>query len=111
MFETSTSHDRPELQPLHVARRRDGLFEAAKEMVADLSGWTVLRIDDGATTLVCERKGGLLGGATRVTIRVEGPEDLPSATLHLRAEAQGGLFKNEKAVVAEFMKPFIRRVC
>ncbi|MCC6405830.1 MAG: hypothetical protein IT453_01600 [Planctomycetes bacterium] len=111
MFETSESHDKPEFRPLHVARRREGLYEAAKEMVADLSNWTVVKADDSACTLHCERKGGLLGGTSKVTVRVEGPEGLPSSTIHVRAEAQGGLLSNEKSVVAEFMKPFTRRVC
>lgn len=111
MFETSPSHDKPEFRPLHVARRREGLYEAAKEMVADLAHWTLVRADDAATTLHCERKGGLLGGTSKVTVRVEGPDDLPSSTLHVRAEAKGGLLASEKSVVAEFMKPFTRRVC
>ncbi|MBI5435253.1 MAG: hypothetical protein HZA52_20635 [Planctomycetes bacterium] len=119
MFETSESHDKPEFRPLHVARRREGLYEAAKEMVADLSNWTVVKADDPACTLHCERKGGplggllggLLGGTSKVTVRVEGPEGLPSSTIHVRAEAQGGLLSNEKSVVAEFMRPFTRRVC
>jgi hypothetical protein len=111
MFETHESHDKPELRPLHIARRREGLYEAAKEMVEDLSNWTLVSADDAATTLHCERKGGLLGGTSKVTVRVEGPDGMPSSTLHVRAEAQGGLLSNEKAVVLEFMKPFTRRVC
>lgn len=111
MFETNPSHDKPELRPLHVALRREGLYQAAREMVADLGQWSLLSADDAATTLHCQRKGGLLGGTTRVTLRVEGPEGLPSSTIHVRAEAQGGLLSNEKSVVVEFMKPFIRRVC
>lgn len=110
MFETSPSHERAELRPLHVALRREGLYEAAKEMVADLANWTLVQADDAATTLHCERRGGWLGGTAKVTLRVEGPEGMPSATIHVRAEAQGGLLANERSVVAEFMKPFTRRV-
>jgi hypothetical protein len=111
MFETSDQHDKPELRPLRVASRKEGVYEEAKNMVADLSKWTLVSADDAGLVLECERKGGLLGGLTKVTIRVEGPDGIPSATVIVAADSQGGLLASDKSVVAEFMRPFTRRVC
>ena len=110
-FETDEQHSNPSLKPLRVASRREGIYAQAKEMVADLDGWTLESCDDEQLVLVCERKGGLLGGTSRITIRVEGPEGIPSATIHVRSESSGGLRSRDKANVLEFMKPFHRRVC
>ncbi len=111
MFETSDAHSKPELRPLRVASRREGIYEEAKDMVADLANWRVVSADEASCTIVCERKGGLVGGTSKVTIRVDGPDGIPSATVNVRAESQSGLFVNDKSVVLEFMKPFTRRVC
>ena len=109
-FETSADHSDPHLKPLHVALRREILYGEALTMAEDLDGWTVLSKDEEGLVIECERKGGLMGGSSRITLRVEGPEGLPSATLHIRSESQGGLLKRDKANVAEFMRPFNRRV-
>ena len=109
-FQTSDEHDRPELRPLRVAMRREELFAEARTMVEDLEGWTLERADERALELHCARRGGLLGGAARVTISVEGPEGIPSATLNVSAQREGGLIPRERAVVMEFMTPFARRV-
>jgi hypothetical protein len=110
-FETGPGHRDPLLQPLRVPTRAPDLYAEAKDMVADLAGWSIVSSDDDALTLVCERRAGLLGAPARVTIRVEGPEGLPSATLHVRSETRGGLLARDRANVLEFLKPFQRRVC
>jgi hypothetical protein len=109
-FQTSDEHGRPELRPLRVAMRREDLFAEARTMVEDLDGWTLVRADEEGLALHCERKGGLLGGTARVTLSVEGPDGIPSATLTVRSESEGGLLSRDKAVVAEFLTPFARRV-
>lgn len=110
-FETSDAHESPDLRPLRVATRREGIYAEVKDMVADLAGWKLVSADDATMSIVCERKGGLLGGAAKITIRVEGPEGIPSATVHVRSESAGGLLARDKANVAEFLRPFTRRVC
>jgi hypothetical protein len=110
-FETDEQHSNPSLKPLRVASRRDGIYAQAKEMVSDLDGWTLQSSDDEAFVLECERKGGMLGGSAKITIRVEGPEGIPSTTVHVRSESTGGLRSRDKGNVLEFMKPFHRRVC
>jgi hypothetical protein len=110
-YETSEGNARAELRPLRVAMRREELFAEARTMVEDLPRWTLERADEAALELVARRAGGLLGGQATVTIRVEGPEGIPSATLHVGSNSSGGLLANDKAVVLEFMTPFTRRVC
>jgi len=110
-FETDEQHSNPSLKPLRVASRREGIYEQAKEMVSDLDGWTLLSSDDEGLALACERKGGLLGGTAKITIRVEGLEGIPSCTVHVRSETAGGLRSRDKGNVLEFIKPFHRRVC
>jgi hypothetical protein len=48
-----------------------------------------------------------------VTITVEGPDGIPTSTVHVRSETRGGwpLLASDRRVVLEFMKPFHRRVC
>jgi hypothetical protein len=110
-FETSDSHSHENLKPLRVARRKEDIYEEAKTMVEDLAGWKLVRADDAGLVLTCEREGGLLRGRALVTVRVEGPDGIPSATVHVAAESSGGLLARDKDAVLEFMRPFHRRVC
>jgi hypothetical protein len=110
-FETSDQHSNPAHQPICVPIRRDDLFQSAKEMVEDLSGWELQSEDTDGLVLDCLKKGGVLGGTSRIRITVEGPDGMPSATLNVRSETDGGILSSDKSVVAEFVKPFHRRVC
>jgi hypothetical protein len=109
-FQTHDGAPRAELRPLRVALRREELFAEARTMVEDLAGWTLVRADEGALELHCERKGGLLSAPSRVTITVEGPEGIPSSTLKVSSHSSGGLLARDKSVVLEFLTPFRRRV-
>lgn len=110
-FETSDGNARAELRPLRVAMRREELFAEARTMVEDLPRWRIERADESALELVARRAGGLLAGEATVTIRVEGPEGIPTSTLHVASRSRGGLLSNDKGVVLEFLTPFTRRVC
>ena len=109
-FQTHDGAARDELRPLRVALRREELFAEARTMVEDLADWRLVRADDAKLELHCERKGGLLSSTARVTIRVDGPEGLPSSTLTVSSESSGGLLARDKSVVLEFLTPFRRRV-
>lgn len=108
-FRTTDDESDAVLRPMRVAVRREDVFSEAKDMVADLAAWKLVREDAERLELHCERSGGLLGGATSVRIRVEGPDGIPSATLTLECEASG-LFGRAKQVAREFLEPFRRRV-
>jgi len=108
-FRTTDDESDAVLRPMRVAVRREDVFAEAKDMVADLAAWKLVREDVERLELHCERAGGLLGGAATVCIRVEGPDGIPSATLTLECEASG-LFGRAKQVAREFLEPFRRRV-
>lgn len=110
-FETSPDHPKLNLQPLRVPTLAPDIYQEAKDMVADLSHWKLVSADDESMTLTCERDGGLLSSASTITIRVEGPEGMPSATVNLHSVSEGGLRSRDRANVAEFLEPFRRRVC
>lgn len=110
-FETSDSHPQSHVRPLRVAMRVDAVFEEARDLVADLPGWSLRRSDDARHVLVCGRRKRLLGGESTITIRCEGPEGVPSTVVHVRSESAGGLLSHDKANVLEFLVPFQRRVC
>ena len=111
-FETRDDHKSEAHRPVCVPVLVPDVYREAREMVADLKGWKLVEADDEHHTLHCEVSGGFLGGTSKVTVKVEGPgEGIPSATLSLRAESDGGLFSRDKAIVADFVRPFRRRVC
>ena len=110
-FETSDRHSSFHLKPLRVPIRVDGVYEEARNLVEDLPRWTLVKADDAAHTLVCTRAKGLLSGESTITITCDGPAELPSTTVNVRSESDGGLMSRDKANVLEFMVPFHRRVC
>jgi hypothetical protein len=110
-FETSDLHAQFHAKPLRVAIRVDGVYEEARNMVEDLPHWSIVSADGARHVLTCRREGGLVSAASNVTITCSGPDDLPSTTVNVRSESDGGLFSRDRANVLEFMVPFHRRVC
>ena len=99
------------MKPLRVPIRVDGVYEEARNLVEDLPQWKLVTADDAAHVLVCKRAKRFLSGEATVTITCDGPADLPSTTVSVRSESNGGLLSRDKANVLEFMVPFHRRVC
>ncbi len=110
-FETSDANQSEHHRPLRVPSRREGIWDALKEMVEDLEGWSVVSSDEESRVVVCEKSGGLLAGTSRLTITVEGDAEVPSTTVHAKSTTNGGLIGRDKANVAHFIKLFHRRVC
>jgi len=111
VFATSDDNSKESLRPLRVAALKDGIYQAAKEMIGDLPGWELVSDDAERMTLSCRRAGGVLSGTAEITVTVEGPDGIPSTTVNVRSETRGGLRSRDKQNVAEFMAPFHRRVC
>jgi len=111
-FETAPGHPDERLRPLRVAVLRAAVYREARDLVADLPGWRLMRADEEGLVLVCERRGGFLAGHSTVTLRFEGPEEIPSTVVHARSETAGGLpgTRRDRANVREFMRLFGRRV-
>ncbi len=110
-FETADSNSGEFQRPIKVATRREHIYEAAKEMVADMKGWQLVTADDENRVLHCTKKGGALGGTSKITVTVEGSAEVPSTTVNCSCVTEGGLMARPKATVEEFMKLFFRRVC
>jgi hypothetical protein len=91
--------------------RKEHLFGTAKELVEDLSSWSLDGADEESMTLTCTREGGFLRGPSKVTIQIDGPDEIPNSTVHVSSETDSGLLKSDKAVVLEFMVRFHGRVC
>lgn len=108
---THDSADHPALKPLRVPILKESVFEEARNLAAELPGWRIVRADERELVIVCERAGGVFAPVSTVTIRVEGPDGIPSTTVHCASESRGGLFARDRRNVLEFMTPFHRRVC
>lgn len=110
-FATSDEHKNRNHQPIRVPTQQGHIYGAAKEMIDDLDGWEIVSEDEAKHELVCKKSNGFLGGTSTITITVEGPDGVPSSTVNVRSESEGGLLSKDKGNVAEFIRPFFRRVC
>ncbi len=109
-FRTSDGESNPDLRPVRVAQRREEVFSEARNLAGELPGWRILESDESRGVLVCERTGGLLAAASKVTFTFEGPADLPSTIVNAVAQSSGGILARDRARVLEFMKLLHRRV-
>jgi hypothetical protein len=110
-FSTSDEHRHPGLRPVRVPILKESVYDEARSLAEALPGWRLVRADDARLVLVCERARGLLAPRSTVTITVDGPAGIPSATVHCTSESTGGLFARDRRNVLEFMTPLHRRVC
>jgi hypothetical protein len=109
-FETNDRESDRLLKPLRVPSRRQAIHQAAKEMVEDLPEWKLVSEDESAGTLTCRREARFLGAPSTITISIQGPDDVPTTTVHVRSVTEGGLLARDRKNVQEFMKLFFRRV-
>jgi len=109
-FETSDDHAGRWHRPVRVPTGKGDIFQAAQEMCADLDGWSVKNVDEGALRIHCERKNGFLGGTSQIEVTVDGPDGIPSSTTSVKSESDG-LLSRDKSNVTEFVKKFTMRVC
>ena len=109
-FETSDGHSGRWHRPLRVPVLKQDIFAAAREMCADLGSWKILEVDETALTITCERPNGLLGGTSRIVVRVDGPDGIPSSETNVVSQSTGAVLPKDKAIVTEFVKKFSMRV-
>ena len=110
-FATSDANKKRDHQPIRVPTQKGHVFRTAKEQIEDLSGWSLVSEDEAKGVLVVKKSNGLLGGTSTITISIEGPEGVPSTTVNVRSESAGALLSKDRANVADFVRPFFRRVC
>ena len=109
-FETSDSNAAQEHRPVRVAALQAGVFEEARTLVSELPGWSIVAVDEARGRIECQKRNGFLGGSSRITITLESPPGIPSTTVNLRSESSGGIFPRDRQNVAQFVRPFHRRV-
>jgi len=109
-FETSDAHTNRWHQPVRVPRAKEGIFATARELIEDLEGWQLERVDEANLVLHATKANGLLGGTSRVTITVKGPQGIPSSETHVVSESSGGIVPKDRANVAQFCEKFWMRV-
>ena len=109
-FQTDAGHPNRWHQPVRVPVGKADVFRAAREMVDDLVGWEVESVDEEALTIVCRKRGGLLGGTSRIVVRVDGPDGIPNSETHCSSESTGALLPRDRKNVAEFVRKFWMRV-
>ena len=110
-FQTSDSHAAEELRPVRVAVLQSGIFEEAKTLVSELPGCTLIEANAEQGRIECSKRNGFLSGSSRITITLQSPPGIPSTTVNLRSESSGGIFSRDRRNVAQFVRPFQRRVC
>ena len=110
-FQTSDSHAAAEHRPVRVAALQAGIFEEARTLVSELPDWSVLSCDEARGRIECLKRNGFLGGSSRITITFESPAGIPSTTVNLRSESTGAILNRDRQNVAQFVRPFQRRVC
>ncbi len=70
----------------------------------------ILRIVSKWNVAAYRATNGFLGGTSRVTVTVKGPDGMPSSETHVVSESTGGLFAKDRANVARFCEKFWMRV-
>ncbi|MBM3977660.1 MAG: DUF1499 domain-containing protein [Planctomycetes bacterium] len=109
-FETSDQHGDRAHRPLRVPTRKEHIYREALELIECLAGWKMLSQDKEKGLIQCEKAGGMLGGKAEIQVSVQGSDEHPTTEVNVRCTSTGGLFSRDKAIVTEFMTPFIRRV-
>jgi hypothetical protein len=111
-FATSDAEKNLDLRPVRVPQRLEEVWAEARNLAGELPGWRILEADEARRILVCERRGGFLVSASRVTLSFESPAGIPSTTVNARSESAGGFrgVSRDRAHVLEFMKLLHRRV-
>jgi hypothetical protein len=109
-----TSDDEADLdaRPVRAPQRREDVWAEARNLASELPGWKIVEADEARGLLVCDRAGGFLIPASRVTLTFESPVGIPSTTVNARSESTGGVFgaSRDRARVLEFMRLLRRRV-
>jgi hypothetical protein len=109
-FETSDQNAERAHRPLRVATRKEHIYREALELIECLAGWKLVSQEREKGLIRCEKAGGVFGGKAEIQVRVEGSDEHPTTEVNVRCTSSGGLFSRDRAIVAEFMTPFIRRV-
>lgn len=107
-FSTSPDASSKWHRPVSVPSGREGVFGSVRELVDDL-GWSVESVDEGACSLVVSKPNGFLGGTSRITVTVTGPDGIPASDTNVVSESEA-LLSRDKSNVATFCRKLWMRV-
>mgnify|MGYP001556062472 CR=1 FL=1 len=108
-FETSSDASSKWHRPVAVPTGKEGVFGTVRELLDDLSGWTVDRVDEESCTVHVTKPNGFLGGTSKIVITVAGPDGIPSSETSVVSESDG-LLSRDKSNVATFCRKLWMRV-
>lgn len=107
-FQTDAAAGSKWHRPVAVPQGKEGVFGSVRELLDDLPGWSVTDVDEAAWTVRVSKPNGFLGGTSRITIRVDGPDGIPSSETHVTSESEGLLSRDKKNVATFVRKLFMR---
>ena len=87
---------------------KEGVFGSVRELLEDLAGWDMTSVDEGTCTVHATKANGFLGGTSRITIQVHGPDGIPSSETSVISESDGVLSRDKKNVATFVRKLFMR---
>ena len=97
-FETDGAAGQKWLQPVAVPTNKDDVLGAVRELLDDLDGWNVASVDEESRVVIVTKENGFLGGTSTITIRVDGPDGIPSSETHVVSESDGLISRDKKNV-------------
>ncbi|MDB2576889.1 hypothetical protein N9Z54_06780 [Planctomycetota bacterium] len=108
-FATSTDASDKWLQPVAVPSSKGGVFGTVIELLEDLPGWEVQSCDEESCTVHVSKANGFLGGTSKISITVSGPDGIPSSETNVTSESDG-MISRDKSNVSTFCRKLWMRV-
>ena len=107
-FQTDANAGSKWHRPVAVPSSKEGVFGSVRELLEDLADWDVTSVDEGTCTVHATKANGFLGGTSRITIQVHGPDGIPSSETSVISESDGMLSRDKKNVATFVRKLFMR---
>lgn len=108
-FETSPAAGSKWHRPVAVPSGKEGVFGSVRELLEDLPGWNVESVDEKSFTVHVSKVNGFLGGTSKITVQVNGPDGIPSSETTVVSESSG-MLSRDKGNVATFVRKLFMRV-
>ncbi len=108
-FETNPAAGSKWHRPVAVPSSKEGVFGSVRELLDDLPDWKVESVDEEALVVNVTKANGFLGGTSKITVRVSGPDGIPSSETSVVSESDG-LLSRDKSNVTTFVRKLFMRV-
>ena len=108
-FQTDANAGSKWHRPVAVPSSKGGVFGTVTELLEDMPGWDVQSVDEDSCTVHVSKANGFLGGTSKITICVSGPDGIPSSETNVTSESDG-LLSRDKSNVSTFCRKLWMRV-